>query len=330
MWYLDLPSTDPFFNLAAEEHLFQALPRGQSLFMLWQNDRAVVVGRYQDTIQEIDLQFVRQHGIRVVRRLSGGGAVYHDLGNLNFTFITDTPCQESISFQPFCQPIIDALAGLGISASLSGRNDILIQGKKCSGNSQYVRGSRVLHHGTLLFRSDLKTVAQALHVDREKIHSKGIPSVSSRVTNICNYLPQPISLDEFKQSLVKSISAKYPVTPYAIQEEDLSAIQALQKEKYGTWDWNYGHSPQHQITRKARIEGCGTIEVSISLTQGSSIEDIQFFGDFFSPIGIDTLSNCLRGQSYCRSSLQNILSSISIEPLIRALTPERLLDLLIG
>ena len=203
--FLDLSTTDAAFNLAAEQHVFDALPRDRSWCLLWQNRSAVVIGKYQNTLAEIDLPFVEQAGIQVVRRLSGGGAVYHDRGNLNFSFITDAGDTETLDMKLFCAPVVRTLAALGVRAEVNGRNDLTIEGRKFSGNAQYLRGGRILHHGTLLFDSDLSVVTRALRVDEEKIRAKGLRSVRSRVTNIRPHLREDISLAEFRALLQQNI-----------------------------------------------------------------------------------------------------------------------------
>ena len=203
--YLDLMTTDPSYNLAMEQYVFDCLPRDRMYFMLWQNDNAIIVGKYQNTISEINEQAVRERGIRVVRRLSGGGAVYHDMGNLNFTFITDAGGSSALDMKLFCAPVVRTLAALGVKAEVNGRNDITIDGKKFSGNSQYLRQGRVMHHGTIMFDSDLSVVGEALRVDPTKIQTKGIRSVRSRVTNVAEHLPERVTLPEFRRILLENI-----------------------------------------------------------------------------------------------------------------------------
>ena len=192
--YLNIYTTDPAFNLAAEQYVFENLPKDRMYFMLWQNDNAIIIGKYQNTLAEINEKNVLENGMKVVRRLSGGGAVYHDLGNLNFTFIADAGELEELNMRVFCQPIVKALAKIGITAEINGRNDITIDGRKFSGNAQYMRSGRIMHHGTIMFDSNLEMVQKALNVDPSKIESKGKKSVRSRVTNIREYLREDISL----------------------------------------------------------------------------------------------------------------------------------------
>ena len=288
--YLDLTTTDPAWNLAVEEYVFDRLPKDRMYVMLWQNDNAIIIGKHQNTLAEINERYVREQGIRVVRRLSGGGAVYHDLGNLNFTVIADAE-GDALDFGRFCDIVIRALARVGIRAERNGRNDMTIDGKKFSGNAQYIRNCRVMHHGTILFDSNGEVLSNALQVDPAKIRAKGIKSVRSRVTNVRPYLPRDLSLEDFRGILLESILEQFPGEAYTLTPEDLEAITAIRENRYGTWDWNYGHSPACTVTKKQRFEGCGTVEAYMDLDQGR-IRTITFRGDFFSarePSGLEAL-----------------------------------------
>lgn len=245
MKYLESASTDPRWNLALEQYVFASMDKSEDYFFLWQNHHTIVVWKNQNTVAEINNAYAREAGITVVRRLSGGGAVYHDMGNLNFTFVADAKGMESINFHLFCQPIVETLRSFGVEAVISGRNDITVDGKKFSGNSQYLKDGRVMHHGTILFDSDLSVVGKALCVDREKMESKGIRSVASRVTNLGAYLPQGTTLAAFKSRLLSYLTSDKGLAPYALTEKDRDAIQAIKEERYDTWEWNYGRSPAY-------------------------------------------------------------------------------------
>ena len=279
--YLDLETTDPAVNLATEQQVFDALPRDRTYFMLWRNDNAVIVGKHQNTFAEINEPYVREHGIRVVRRLSGGGAVYHDLGNLNFTFITDAGETPQLDFRLFCLPVIRTLESFGVKAEVNGRNDITIDGKKFSGNSQYIKTGRVMHHGTILFDSDLSVVSGALRVSESKIQSKGIKSVRSRVTNVRPFLKNDVDLAAFRAALLQNVLSETPGEEYRLTAQDREAIERLRAERYDTYAWNYGASPKCTLLKSGRVEGCGLVEAYFTVENGL-IRELAFHGDFFS------------------------------------------------
>lgn len=325
--FLDLHTTDPAFNLAAEEYVFDSLPRDCDYCMLWQNDNAIIIGKHQNTLAEINSAFVEQHGIRVVRRLSGGGAVYHDMGNLNFTFITDAGDVEELDFHLFCQPVIRALARLGVTAEVNGRNDMTIDGKKFSGNSQYIREGRVMHHGTILFDSDLSVVSQALQVDPAKIQAKGIQSVRSRVTNVRPHLPKDASLPQFRQFLLQEIVRENGGEEYVLTAEDLAAIEALKQQRYGQWAWNYGESPACTLMKKRRFEGCGSVEVYLTVDHGL-ICGVSFRGDFFSAREPEELAQHLIGLRPERQAFAAVLEERNVGAYFTGLDRAQLLELL--
>ena len=327
--YLELPGTDAAWNLAAEEHLFGRLPSGRTLFMLWQNRSAVIIGKYQNALAEIDLPYVEQNGIQVVRRLSGGGAVYHDLGNLNYTYITDAEDTTRLDLSLFCQPVLRTLRAMGVPAELNGRNDMSIQGRKFSGNAQYMRHGRVMHHGTLLFDSDLSVVGQALRVDPEKIRAKGVKSVRSRVTNIRPWLGEDLSLAQFRQRLLESILRETPGEPWALDREALDAIEQLRQERYGSWEWNFGSSRACSILRRRRFEGCGTVEAQIEADRGR-ITELRFSGDFFSLEEPELLARRLIGRKLERADLLEALAGTEVSRSFLGLDAERLAELLCG
>lgn len=279
MFYLESPSRDPYFNLALEEYVFERMDKSKSYFMLWQNDNTIVVGKYQNTAEEIDQAYVDAHGIRVARRLSGGGAVYHDKGNLNFTFIVDQADAPGLNFKIFVEPVIQALARFGVHAEFTGRNDLTIDGMKFSGNAQYARRGRLLHHGCIMLDSNLTSVADALRVKEAKFASKAVKSVRSRVTTINAHAPAPISMEDFKGALKECAMASGELEPCTLTEEDLAAIRKLRDEKYATWAWNYGCSPAYDMRREMKFPA-GLVTAHLS-AEGGKIKAVRFYGDFF-------------------------------------------------
>lgn len=322
--FIDLTTTDPAFNLAAEEYVFEKLPRDSMYVMLWQNDNAIIVGKHQNTLAQINESYVREKGIRVVRRLSGGGAVYHDLGNLNYTVIADG--DGTLNFGRFCGIVLDALARVGVKGERNGRNDMTIDGKKFSGNAQYAKQGRVMHHGTILFDSDGSVLASALQVDEEKIKAKGVKSVRSRVTNVRPHLPKDMPLKQFRKVLLGSILTQFPGEEYIFTPEDLAEIEKL-KERYEDWNWNYGRSPACDLVRKKRVEGCGSVEAYLTVDQGK-IRQLQFRGDFFSAREPEILAQRLLGLPLERNALAAALLSEDVGSFFMGLKSEDLLDIL--
>jgi lipoate-protein ligase A len=328
MQYLESESTNPHFNLALEQFVFDQLDRGHDYFMLWRNDNAVIVGKHQNTMGEINPEYVRENHIRVVRRLSGGGAVYHDLGNVNFTFIVSADNNRPFDFGTFCCPVVRALAELGVKAEINGRNDMTIEGKKFSGNAQYRKRNRVMHHGTILYDSDLSVLGRALVVQRDKIESKGVKSVQSRVTNVKDYMSEDFGVERFMGELRKMMFKEYAMKPYSLTDVDLEAVRRLQHDVYDTWEWNYGESPAYSIRKERRIEGCGKLEVHMEVTKGA-IERIVIFGDYFSDADTGELCRMLQGVRPERASLREFLAAVPIGSYFHNLTPEAFLDILV-
>jgi lipoate-protein ligase A len=261
---------DPYSNLAAEEYFLKNFQ--EDFFMLWRSEPSVVVGKHQNALAEINHKFVRENHIPVARRLSGGGTVFHDPGNVNFTFIRNVTNISEVNFKVFTIPVVEALRKLGIVAYTTGRNDLLIDGKKISGNAEHVHGNKVLHHGTLLFNSRLDALKGTLKVDLSKFEDKAVQSNRSEVTNISDYLTNPISVEEFTNFLFYEISQNYSeFLVYKLTPEDLAAIKKLSEEKYQTWDWIFGYSPKYLFSNKLEAAE-GEIQTSIWVEKGIMTE----------------------------------------------------------
>ncbi|WP_416197299.1 MAG: lipoate--protein ligase [Sporanaerobacter sp.] len=328
MIYIKNDCNKPQFNLALEEYVFNYLDQFDEIFLLWINEPTIVVGKHQNTIEEINTQYVKENNINVVRRLSGGGAVYHDLGNLNYTIISKNKGSEGFDFKTFSQPVIEVLADLGIKAEFTGRNDIVIDGKKFCGNAQYMKKGRVLHHGAILFDVELDVLAKALKVSQDKIVSKGVKSVRSRVTNIKDYLKEDITIEEFKELLLKHMfKDKEDMEVYELTEEDLKSINKLMEERYMTWDWTYGQSPEFNI-RKDRRFSSGKVEIFIDVDNGF-IKDIKFYGDFFGHGDLKDVEEKLVGAKYSEDEIKGILKDIDVGYYFSGISQDELLKAII-
>lgn len=327
MYYIESKSNDPRFNLALEQYVFDKMNRHHSYFMLWQNDASIIIGKHQNIAAEIHQDYVKRNKIHVVRRLSGGGAVYHDMGNINFTYITDQN-SELFDFSKFCLPVAKALEQLGVHAEINGRNDMEIDGKKFSGNSQYAKEGRIMHHGTLMFDSELEVLEKALSVPEDKIRSKGHDSVRSRVTNIRPYLKNDMETKEFFHVIKQFMLKENQLDTYELTEEDLDAVKALQHERYDTWEWNYGFSPDYEILKKRRVENCGNIEIHMDIKNGR-IDRLAFSGDYFSNLDSRGLVPYLIGAKLKEKELETRLYAISVEDYFHNMSKEQLIEILI-
>lgn len=311
--------TDPYFNLASEQYLLDT--EDDEVFMLWRNEKAVIIGKNQNAYAEINKPFVDEHEIKVVRRLTGGGAVFHDLGNVNFTYIVSRNDCPTLDFERFSRPVISALRGLGVEAELSGRNDITVGGRKISGNAQCVYNNKVMHHGTLLFSADMSQMSGALNVDEEKIKSKGIKSVRSRVCNLCEYLTD-MDVTEFKSYLEGCVEGKKTV----FSPEQIKEIEKLRDEKYSTWEWNYGVSKEYG-RRSKRYFPFGTVDILLSADRGV-ITAVRFFGDYFGVNDISEIEKRLVGSRLERNDLEPLLYDIG--RYIMGASSEDILGLILG
>ena len=327
MKYIESNSTDPYFNLALEEYVFERLPKDESYFMLWQNANTIVIGKFQNAFEEVNQKAVDEKGIRVARRLSGGGAVYHDMGNLNFTFIVDRQDIEGMNFRIFVEPVVETLKGFGVEAEFSGRNDILIEGMKISGNSQYVKKDRVMHHGCIMLDSDLEEVADALRVKEAKFKSKSSKSVRSRVTTINAHAPEKISMEAFKAALKAHILGDESVEPYELTPADIAEINRLRDEKYSTWEWNYGKAVAYEMTREEKFDA-GLVTVHLTAKDGR-IADIRFYGDFFGNREIEDLEESLKGV-ILDSRLEDKLNELDLGEYMAGISPSELAGLIRG
>jgi lipoate---protein ligase len=317
--------TDPRLNLAIEEHLLRNVQIADPLLLFYINAPSVIIGRNQNSIEEIDPDFVRENDIHVVRRLSGGGAVYHDLGNLNFSFITHGKA-DLHNFSKFTQPVIEALASLGVTAVLQGKSDIFVDGKKVSGNAQYASGGRMFSHGTILFNTNLKNMLQAINPRQIKIESKAVQSIRSFVTNIRDYLSEDIGIMGLRRALLIGIFSGEDIPTYLLTPEDWEQIQEIATQRYMRWDWNYGRSPASNIQKSERLS-VGKVDARIAVEKGH-IQAIKIYGDFSGQQDVSELEKQLNGLRYDTETVTEALADIDLAPYFGSLEKETLLNLL--
>ena len=292
MKYIRLNSNDPYYNLAVEEYLLNN--SHEDIFMLWQNAPVVVIGKNQNAYAEVNLEYAKEQGIRICRRITGGGAVYHDLGNVNYTFITSTEKAQALNYEYFTRPIIDALSSLGLDCKLSGRNDLECDGRKFSGNAQYSSNGRILHHGTLLFNVDVSVMSSVLKVDKEKLEYKAVKSHKSRVVNLSSLLSYKISAEEFIEHI-----EKYVLQNMGAERDEITTnekIEDLYKRNSGD-EWIY--SDKRYLTdytlHKRKKYPFGIVNIEMKLVKGI-IDNIVISGDFFGLGDIKNLEKELIGK----------------------------------
>ena len=326
MRYLKNLHTDPYFNMAFDEYCLEYLKLDEPVFYLWQNRPSVIMGLNQEVNTEVNLTYLQQNDIALVRRVTGGGAVYHDLGNLNYTIVGRSEDLER-DYPEYAGLMMKALQHLGVPATLSGRNDILVEGRKVSGFAKRVCKNRLMVHGTLMYHVDLEVLTQALCPPATKLQSKGIASVRSRVANLSEYLPELTDIQQFSHRLEEILSNQYTDQEYVLDAEELENIQRLANEKYAQWEWIYGRSPKATLTHSARL-ACGTVEVHLTLTE-NRIASCRFGGDFLGNLPATDVENALQGVVYDYQSIHQCLSGMEIKQYFDGVETEELVKLMI-
>lgn len=316
------PYTNPYFNLAAEEYLLKSFQ--EDLFLLYRNRPSIVVGKHQNTLAEINLPFVQENEILVARRISGGGTVFHDLGNLNFAFFTSGEEGELVDYKRATTPIIAALKSMGLEVRLGKRNELLLKGLKISGTASHVFKQRVLHHGTLLFSSEMGKLSAALKSDKQRFTDRAVKSVRSRVTNIRDHLKESMDVEMFQERiLAHMLQNSKDARLYKLGRADTEEIKILRDSKYSTWEWNFGYSPKYQFCRHISFKG-GSLELHMNVVKGV-IKELKIVGDFISLRDIVLLESLLVGTIHDPETLRNKLTGIEVSNYISGLENEELL-----
>ena len=326
MRYIKNPSTNPYYNMAFDEYCLESLPINEPVFYLWQNRPAVIVGFNQEVNTEVNLDFLKENGIDLVRRVTGGGAVFHDLGNLNYTIVGRSEDLER-DYPEYASIMAKALQSLGVPATLSGRNDILVEGRKVSGFAKRVCKNRLMVHGTLMYNVDVDVLTKVLNPSNTKLQSKGIASVRSRVANLCDYLPEIPNIQTFSNRLEEILSCNNADTEYQLSDTDLANIQLLTDKKFATWEWNYGRSPKATLTHSSRL-ACGTVEIHLTLTE-NRISSCRFGGDFLGNLPATDLESALIEVIYDTENIEKRLSSFTISDYFDGVTVEELIKLIL-
>ncbi|MBQ9932118.1 MAG: lipoate--protein ligase [Firmicutes bacterium] len=321
------PFNSCYCNIASEEYYLSHFD--EDLFYLYINAPCVVIGKNQNAFAEVNRDYVEEHHIDVVRRMSGGGAVYHDLGNLNYGFITKNKGKDvSEVFKEFTAPIVETLRSLGANVEVSGRNDIQLDGRKISGTAQYHSSSKVLFHGTLLFTADMDAVEGSLNVSREKYEDKTVKSVRARVVNLKDHLP-PMTIEEFAENIIEKTLEAFPdVERYELTEEDKTAIQKLADQKYSTWDWVYGNSMEFTFRNTFRYP-MGTVDLHLRVA-GGMIEEARIYGDFFGKLDASEIGERLSGIAYEKEAAEAALADIDLSDYMFGLSKELFFEKLLS
>ena len=325
MRYLKNPSTNPYYNMAFDEYCLESLPIDEPVFFLWQNRPAVIVGFNQEVNTEVNLDYLKENGIDLVRRVTGGGAVYHDLENLNYTIVGRSEDLER-DYPEYASLLAKALQTLGVPATLSGRNDILVEGRKVSGFAKRVCKNRLMVHGTLMYNVDVDVLTHVLNPSTTKLQSKGIASVRSRVANLCDYLPEIPDIQSFSQRLEEILSNNYRDTEYQLTETELAHIQQLTDKKFATWEWNYGRSPKATLTHSSRL-ACGTVEIHLTLAE-NRISSCRFGGDFLGNLPASDVEKALTGIPYEINEIRKCLSKLEISRYFDRVSADNLLEMM--
>jgi len=323
MLYFISSYNNPAFNIATEEYLLKNYD--DDFFFLYTNTPALIVGKHQNTLAEINFIKAEKENVPVVRRMSGGGTVFHDEGNLNYCFIKKGDNGKLINFKKYSQPIIDTLQALNIDAKFEGKSDLTIEGKKFSGNASHIYKNKLMQHGTMLFSSDLKRLNNLLKVNPLKFKDRGIRSVRSKVTNISEYISGSMSIENFGKLIVQDLKMKFPdAQKFELSEIDIKKIESLMVKKYNNWEWNYGYSPNYIFEKLSNFSEGGILELNMKVEKGI-IKNIELFGNCIIENQISSFKSKLVGKYHNKSTILQILKGLDLNLFFHKITDKELL-----
>lgn len=325
MIYINSHSTDANFNFALEKYCLYELDIADEYFLFWRTTPTLMIGKFQNALQEINRDYVRENEVNVVRRITGGGTIYTDMNGWQFSFITKKPQGKNIDFAHFTAPVLKALEAMGVHANLSGRNDLLIDGRKFSGNAQFKAKDVNLHHGSILFDTNIENMVRALTVADDKLVAKGIKSVRSRVTNVAEHLTETMTSEDFRDRMLATLTKD--MGTYELNDKDMARIQAIKAAQFDTWAWNYGNAPKFNITKEHRYAG-GKLSVCSYVHKGC-IQAIEFYGDFFEQKDLTTLKQGLIGCKYELGAVTKALEALEADTYIYKINAQDILSLII-
>lgn len=324
MRFLRNNSTDPHYNMAFDEYCLERFPSDDTVFYLWRNAPSVIIGRNQNVYAEVNLPFLEANGIKLARRVTGGGAVYHDLQNLNYTIVGRSADLDR-DYPGYLHMMLDALRSLGVPAEMTGRNDITVDGRKVSGYAKRVYKDRLMVHGTLMYDVDIERLTEALAVPGSKLDAAGIASVRSRVGNLRECLPQFSGITELQEALERILSRDHSDPQVFLTTGQEDEVAGICRTKFSTWEWNYGLSPKAHF-RKALKLPCGTVEARCDIVRGR-IAGAAFGGDFIGSLPAEELAAALEGRRFGRADVLEALRALDVRSHFDGTSPEQLAGL---
>ncbi|MFC2086405.1 biotin/lipoate A/B protein ligase family protein [Bacteroidota bacterium] len=309
MQILNSQNTNPYFNIATEEYLFKH--QAGNFFFLYRNKPSVIIGKHQNTYNEINPDYIFENNTAVIRRLSGGGAVYHDSENINFSFIINKEGKNLVDFKKHIRPFYDLLLQLNVEVTLSKRNDLFIGKNKISGNAEHVVKNRILHHGTILFNTNLKNLKNALNVNSGIYKSRAINSVRNPVDNVSHYLKNSMSIEKFSELMLDKIQNENPGSQaFYLNNVEIKFIENLVDTKYSSWKWNYAYSPDFEFNNSI-ILNKKSFSIKLKIMKGT-IKNVFIETEILTGLESKQLKELLLNEKYYYPILKEKLVNLTL------------------